>query len=119
IAVGFVNHYYLEKFKAENPEAPVAHSFPNDVGSLVNVAGVSILESTDNLAASQQFVNFMLSPKAQEYFTQETYEYPLATGVTATKSLKPLSDIKYPDIDLSNLDDLEGTLKLLGETGIL
>ncbi|MCT7958043.1 iron ABC transporter substrate-binding protein [Laspinema palackyanum] len=119
IAVGLVNHYYLEKFKAENPEAPVAHSFPNDVGSLVNVAGVSILENTDKLAASQQFVNFMLSPKAQEYFTQETYEYPLVTGVVATKTLTPLSDIKYPEIDLSNLNDLEGTLKLLQETGIL
>ncbi len=119
IAVGFVNHYYLEKFKAENPDAPVAHSFPNDVGSLVNVAGVSILENTDNPAASQQFVNFMLSPQAQEYFTEETYEYPLASNVTATKTLKPLSEIKYPEMDLSNLDDLEGTLKLLEETGIL
>nr|WP_263012494.1 MULTISPECIES: iron ABC transporter substrate-binding protein [unclassified Laspinema] len=119
IAVGFVNHYYLEKFKAENPDAPVAHSFPNDVGSLVNVAGVSILENTDQLAASQQFVNFMLSPKAQEYFTQETFEYPLVTGVVATKALTPLSDIKSPEIDLSNLNDLEGTLKLLQETGIL
>ncbi|MCT7978893.1 iron ABC transporter substrate-binding protein [Laspinema olomoucense] len=119
IAVGFVNHYYLEKFKAENPDAPVAHSFPNDVGSLVNVAGVSILENTDRLAESQQFVNFMLSPKAQEYFTQETFEYPLVTGVVATKALTPLSDIKSPEIDLSNLNDLEGTLKLLQETGIL
>ncbi|MBO0350234.1 iron ABC transporter substrate-binding protein [Phormidium pseudopriestleyi FRX01] len=119
IAVGLVNHYYLERIKAENPDVPVAHSFPNDVGSLVNVAGVSILENTDNLAASEQFVNFMLSPQAQEYFTQETYEYPLTTGVVANKTLKPLSDIKYSDIDLSNLDDLEGTLKLLQETGIL
>nr|WP_263011656.1 iron ABC transporter substrate-binding protein [Laspinema sp. D3a] len=119
IAVGFVNHYYLEKFKAENPDAPIAHSFPNDVGSLVNVAGVSILENTDKLPESQQFVNFMLSPKAQEYFTQETFEYPLVTGVVATKTLTPLSDIKSPEIDLSNLNDLEGTLKLLQETGIL
>jgi len=43
IAVGFV--YYLEKFKQENPNAPVAHHFTNDVGSLVNVAGVTILNS--------------------------------------------------------------------------
>jgi len=41
IAVG-VNHYYLEKFKQENPNAPVAHHFTDDVGSLVNAAGVAI-----------------------------------------------------------------------------
>jgi iron(III) transport system substrate-binding protein len=61
----------------------------------------------------------MLSSPSQEYFTQETHEYPLATGIVATKELKPLSDIKYPDIDLSNLDDLEGTLNLLQESGVL
>ncbi len=119
VAVGLTNHYYLERVKAENPNIPVAHSFPNDVGSLVNVAGVSILETTDNRPASFQFINFMLSSPSQEYFTQETHEYPLATGIVATKELKPLSDIKYPDIDLSNLDDLEGTLNLLQESGVL
>lgn len=119
VAVGFVNHYYLERIKAENPETPVAHAFPKDIGSLVNVAGVSILETTNNPAASEQFINFMLSPQAQDYFAQETKEYPLATGIVATKDLKPLSEIKDPEIDLSNLDDLEGTLELLQETGIL
>ncbi|AFY80921.1 iron ABC transporter substrate-binding protein [Oscillatoria acuminata] len=119
VAIGLTNHYYLERIKAENTEVPVAHAFPNDVGSLVNVAGVSILQTTDNLEGATQFVNFMLSPQAQEYFAQETHEYPLATGIVATKDLKPLSDIKYPDIDLSNLDDLEGTLQLLQESGIL
>lgn len=119
IAIGLTNHYYLERIKAENPQVPVAHGFPNDVGSLVNVAGVSILQTTNNLEGAKQFVNFMLSPQAQEYFAQQTHEYPLATGMVATKDLKPLSDIKSPNIDLSNLDDLEGTLNLLQESGVL
>ena len=35
------------------------------------------------------------------------------------RELVPLGDIQTPDIDLSNLDDLEGTLELLRDTGIL
>lgn len=119
IAVGLVNHYYLERLKAENPDVPVAHHYPDDVGSLVNVAGVAILEGTDSPQAAQKFVQFMLSEDAQKYFASNTYEYPLIAGVSAAKDLKPLSEIKYPAIDLSNLDDLEGTLELLQETGVL
>lgn len=119
IAVGFINHYYLERLKAENPDVPVAHHYTNDVGSLVNVAGVAILESTDNPEAAQKFVNFMLSERAQKYFANQTYEYPLVTGVAASKNLKSLDEIKYQAIDLSNLDDLEGTLKLLQDSGVL
>lgn len=119
VAIGFVNHYYLERMRAENPQIPVDRAFPNDVGSLVNVAGVSILQTTNNLEASQQFVRFMLSPQAQEYFAQETNEYPLASGIMTATDLKPLSEINNPNIDLSNLDDLEGTLSLLQESGVL
>jgi len=54
------NHYYLEKFKQENPNAPVAHHFTDDVGSLVNVAGVAILNSANHPQIAQKFVDFML-----------------------------------------------------------
>jgi iron(III) transport system substrate-binding protein len=33
--------------------------------------------------------------------------------------LVPLSEIETPNINLSNLDDLEGTLELLRETEVL
>jgi len=39
--------------------------------------------------------------------------------VPINEDLVPLSEIETPNIDLSNLDDLEGTLELLRETGVL
>lgn len=121
IAVGFVNHYYLEKFKQENPNAPVAHHFTDDVGSLVNVAGVTILNSAKHPQIAQKFVDFLLGNEAQKYFATKTYEYPLVTGTLVAGNIKALDQIqpKSQAIDLSNLNDLDATLKLLQDTGVV
>ena len=121
IAVGFVNHYYLERIKQDNPDVPVAHHFTEDIGSLVNVAGVAILNSAKNPNIAQRFAEFLLNEDAQNYFASETFEYHLASGVAPKGSLKSLSEIRKQDkqIDLSNLDDLDNTLKLLQEVAII
>ncbi len=119
ISLGLVNHYYLDRTKEENPSLPVEHHFTNDVGSLVNVAGVGILKTADQSEAAQELINFLLSEEAQTYFAQETNEYPLVESVALGEGVKPLSEIQPPDVDLSNLDDLEGTLQLLQETGVI
>jgi iron(III) transport system substrate-binding protein len=61
----------------------------------------------------------MLSEKAQTYFTEKTKEYPLVEGIKADAGLQPLSEIEPPEIDLSDLTDLQGSLNLMRETGIL
>lgn len=121
IAVGFVNHYYLEKFKQENPQAPVAHHYTDDVGSLVNVAGVTILTNAKHPQIAQKFVDFLLGKEAQQYFATKTYEYPLVTGTLVVSNTKALDQIqpKSVTVDLSNLNDLDTTLNLLQTTGVL
>ena len=61
----------------------------------------------------------MLSPASQRYFADEVKEYPLIDGVEADPSVPKLDSIEQPDVDLSDLDDLQGTLDLLQETGVL
>ncbi len=122
IEVGLVNHYYLYRFLAENPDFPAAnYYFPGgDVGSLINVAGVCVINSSENSEQALDFVRFLLSTEAQQYFADETNEYPLANvDVELNPALTPLSEIDSPEIDLSNLEDLQGTLNLLQETGAL
>jgi iron(III) transport system substrate-binding protein len=120
IDVAFINHYYLLAALAEG-EIPVAnHFFPGgDPGALINVAGVGILTTAKNPAAAQAFVDFLLDAESQTYFSEETYEYPLAGGIAADERLTPLDEIESPDIDLSDLADLEGTVTLMQEVGIL
>lgn len=122
IEVGFVNHYYLmRQLKEQGESFPVRNHFLDggDPGALVNVAGVGILTTAANPVAAQAFVDFLLSDTSQAYFATETSEYPLIEGASADPGLPTLAELQSPDIDLSDLSDLEGTLRLLQEAGAL
>jgi iron(III) transport system substrate-binding protein len=122
IEIGFVNHYYALRQAAEQgPNFPVANHFftGGDPGALVNVAGAGVLTTSANPTAALAFVEFLVGDEAQQYFATETYEYPLVAGIEADDRLVPLDEIESPDIDLSDLSDLQGTLDLLTEVGIL
>ncbi|HLK99710.1 MAG TPA: iron ABC transporter substrate-binding protein [Myxococcaceae bacterium] len=122
IDVGFVNHYYLHAAKKDKGEAlPVANHFvaAGDPGALVNVAGAGVLKGSKKTAAAQKLIAFLLDAQAQKHFATETFEYPLVQGVEASAALPALGKVGSPNLDLSKLEDLRGTLKLLQETGVL
>ena len=122
VDVGFVNHYYLERFLAEFGTGFKArnHYVGNgDPGALVLVAGVGILEASDNKATAGEFVEFLLSEPAQVYFTSIIKEYPVAAGVEPQGDLPPMESLNPPDVDLGSISDLEGTLRLLRDVGVI
>ena len=121
VEVGFVNHYYLHRFLAEQGEGFGARNYylKGDVGALVNVAGAGIIETTDARDSAEQFIEFLLTADAQRYFADETHEYPLAAGVESAAGVPPIVELDPPDVDLSNLDDLRGTLDLMRSVGVL
>jgi iron(III) transport system substrate-binding protein len=121
IEVGITNHYYLYRFLAEDPGFPVANHFlPGDIGGLVNVAGVGVLTTSDEQDAALELVRFLLSEETQTYFGQVTdaLEFPLRTGVDSPE-LPTLEELDPPQVDLSQLADLQGTIALLQEVGAL
>jgi iron(III) transport system substrate-binding protein len=74
-----------EDFGARN------YNFPRgDVGNLVIVAGAGVLNTADNPEAAESFVEYLLSEEAQQYFADETFEYPLIEGVDTAEGLPPL-----------------------------
>ncbi len=122
VDVGFVNHYYLERFLKEHGEGFTArnHYIGNgDPGALVLVAGAGILKIAENKEPAQEFIDFLLSEHSQRYFASEIREYPVAAGVEPKGDLPPLASLDPPNVDLGNLSDLEGTLRLLREVGVL
>jgi iron(III) transport system substrate-binding protein len=122
IEAGLVNHYYLYAVGREAGENfPVANHFfaGGDPGSLINVAGIGLIEGAGDADAALAFADYLLSDEAQEYFATETFEYPLVEGVAAPEGLVPLSEIGDPDIELGDLADLRGTLELLSEVGLV
>lgn len=121
VAVGLVNHYYKYEIEAEEGELPIENHYfeTGDPGSLVNVAGVGVLANADDPDAALALVSAFLTPEIQEYFAETTFEYPLIEDVEPAADLRPLDEVGSPDIDLSNLDDLQGTLEMLAEVGAL
>lgn len=121
IVGGLVNHYYLFRFLAEDPDITATlHFFPGgDPGALINVAGAGILKTTDQPYDALALVDYLLSDTAQEYFAQKTFEYPLVATVGPSVDLPALADIETPAIDLSDLADLQGSLDMIEESGAL
>ena len=123
IDLGLPNHYYLLRFKKSDPKFPVEQTFfkSGDPGNLVNVAGIGILKSSKHPGDSLAFIKFLLSPKAQQFFVSEVFEYPVTDEVIPSTKLLPLDELikLTPKLNLEDLDDLDGTLKLLRKVGIL
>ncbi|CAA9536498.1 MAG: Ferric iron ABC transporter, iron-binding protein [uncultured Thermomicrobiales bacterium] len=122
IEAGLVNHYYLYAVgREEGADFPVANHFfaPGDPGSLVNVAGYGVLADAPEPELALEVLEALLGDESQRYFTEETSEYALVEGVEPLASLPPLAEIGAPDLDLSDLADLQGTLDLLAEVGLI
>ncbi len=122
VDVGFVNHYYLYRFLQESGDGFSArnhHLTAGGPGTLVLVAGTGILKTARNRENAERFITFMLSKVAQQYFASRTLEYPLVDGVMTHRLLRPLSEIKNPEVDVASLADLKGTQDLLREVGLI
>ena len=119
--IGLVNHYYLYRFVDEDPNFRAANHFtdPGEAGALINIAGVGMLSASDNRENALRFIEYLLGEHAQEYFRDQTSEYPLAAGIAARPELAPLDALDPPSLALTSLADLEGTLELLQEVGAL
>lgn len=119
---GLVNHYYLLRLRAEGEGENAENLFipAGDVGSLVMPAGAGIVDGTDKPEAAREFVEFLLSTDAQEYFATETFEFPVIEGVELGQGMPDLNEIDTPDIDLSALADvLDDATRLVSEAGLV
>ena len=119
---GLVNHYYLLRLRAEGEGTDSENWFipAGDVGSLVMPAGVGILEGSDRAEAAAEFVTFLLSDAAQQYFADETFEFPLAGDAQPAPGLPSIDEINAPDVDLSELSEvLEDATRLVVEAGLV
>lgn len=123
VALGLINHYYWYQLVAENGAENVTAKIhfldSDDPGALINVAGVGVIAGSDQADAAGKAVEFLLSDTAQQYFADETAEYPVVAGITSgLHELPALDELSGQSLDLNDLDSLETTLTLLDEVGL-
>jgi iron(III) transport system substrate-binding protein len=117
---GFANHYYALRVQAARPNAPIELAFTSgDAGGLINVAGASVLSASQNQELAFTFVRHLLSAEAQEFFATRTYGYPMVGEVPPVGGLPPVSELDPPSIDLRELSNIQPTLDLMRDVGVL
>jgi iron(III) transport system substrate-binding protein len=121
VPMGLVNHYYAFVAKDEDPDLPVENHFfkEGDLGSTMLVTAASIVKTSNLHDKAVEFVEFLLSKEAQDYFSEQTFEYPLATGAEVNPALPPFDQITKTRIDLGELGTgLEATTELIEKSGL-
>lgn len=124
IAAGLVNHYYLfERAKELGVDVDEVsarlHYFPDgDTGALVNVSGIGVLRAAAEDPDVRAFVDYLLSEEGQQYFAEQTSEYPMTGEVDGPAGAPPLEALETPDLDLNELESLEETVTMITEAGL-
>ncbi|MDA3966766.1 Fe(3+) ABC transporter substrate-binding protein [Helicobacter sp. WB40] len=114
--VAISNSYYLGHLANSKNEKDVEAFnsvkviFPNqdDRGTHINVSGIGVLKTSKNKEAAVRFIEFMLSPKAQEMLTNQNYEYPVNKSVKPNKLLQSWGEFK---IEKPNFEAYYGNAK--------
>lgn len=122
VDLGLINHYYWYERAAEVGEDAMRAQLkflPGDAGGIVNVTGAAILAGSEGDPDALAFVEYLVSEKAQRYFVEQTFEYPLLPGIDAPEGLPTLESLVNPELDLSDLESLEQTQQLLADAGLL
>lgn len=124
VDIGLSNHYYLYRFLREQGEGFGARNHflaGGGPGSLIMISGVGRMAGGQNEQNALRFMQFLLSTPAQQYFATQTSEYPLVEGVVTPAGLPPLSELEASAlaIDMADLEDLQGTIALIREAGVL
>lgn len=121
---GLVNHYYVHELAQEQGVEPEElsvrmHFFgAEDTGALVNVSGAGLVgEQPDDEA--QALIDYLLSEDGQAYFVEETNEYAMIEDADGPRGVPSLADLEAPQVDLNDLDDLEQTIEMITEAGLL
>ena len=73
----------------------------------MNISCAALVKGAPNKANAIALVDYLLSPEAQEHFTNNTFEYPMIVGVSPNELV--------PGADLSFKQDLKTSVKSYGD----
>ena len=122
VEIGLVNHYYnYQEAEAVGEDHRAAnHDLDDgDIGSLLIITAASIIADTDRPSEANALIAYLLSEPVQRYFTEQTYEYPLAAGVEPASVLPPLSALEIGTVDFDALGGgFEETTEIIEASGI-
>lgn len=124
LSAGLVNHYYIFRHLADNPDAAVNIVLPDQegkdaMGIAWNVAGIAISKHAKHREAAEKLITYLLSPEGQQHFAEVNNEYPTRKGVAANKRVPPAGSYKVANVPMSALGKYrDETIDLIEEAGM-
>ncbi len=128
VAFGVINQYYWYRLQAEigasAMHSQITYFAPHDPGYVVDVSGAAVLKSSTHQAAAQRFLEFLVSQQGQDIIAraagnEQSYEYPLAPGVTTSAPETPFDQLQPYPITIADLGDGSAAIALLHQAGLL
>ena len=119
IALG--NTYYMGQMLADPEQQDWANSvsveFPifEDAGTHVNVSGMALTKSAPNRDDAIRLMAFLASPKAQEIYAADNFEYPIAPGTQADPLVQSWGSFKADTTNLTTIAKLRAEALRLTE----
>jgi iron(III) transport system substrate-binding protein len=122
-AVGIVNHYYIYRHLAAQPDAPIAALMTDQqeggMGAIMNVAGIGVTRASKRLDAAKVLIEFLVAQAGQKLFADLDKEYPLHPDVKADPALTDRHSFRAALVPLARLAELrESTLTLIEQVGL-
>lgn len=108
--VAVANHYYWARLAKSDDStdqeiaSQVGVFFPNqgDRGVHVNISGAGIVADAPNYDNAVAFLEYLVTPEAQEIFAQGNNEYPVVDGVTTDEVVSGLGDFKVDSVNVAS-----------------
>lgn len=69
----------------------------------VNLSGVALMKNAPNKANAVKFIEWMVSPQAQQMHADLTYEYPMRAGVPINKTIASYGELKRDPMPLAQI----------------
>lgn len=94
--------------------------FPNqdDIGAHINISGAAVAANAPNRENAIEFLEYLASEQAQDYFSAGNDEYPVVEGAPLAESVQTLGAFEEDDIPLSDIaDNINAAQRILAEAG--
>jgi iron(III) transport system substrate-binding protein len=105
--VGLTNHYYLGRILEDDPDFPVAPSWPDQdgAGAHTNLSGVGLVKGTEHEADAISLMEYLTSPPAQEEIVANS-ELAVNPDVAPPEHIADWANVKRDPIDVERAGKL-------------
>jgi iron(III) transport system substrate-binding protein len=110
--VSLGNTYYMGKMLADPEQQDWANSvsveFPifEGGGTHVNVSGMALTKAAPNRLDAIRLMEFLASPRAQEIYAADNFEYPIAPGTQAAPLVQGWGSFEADSVNLTTIAKL-------------